>query len=160
MISVRVGTAAAAVAVALTACGGADSLQASPGASGVDSGRQQKAQDLCQGAGMQAAREYDPNATLEAAQPTTGAAFARFETRDRGPGAPRGAAAKRTSSPENMLALCYFGGTFTSFPTPPSKGEDRPYDLIGLTVDEAGTTTMYVAAHSARYDTEDKPAEQ
>lgn len=156
----RLSVAIASSALAVSACGNGDTQKAPLGGDEDEgSNRERKAQQLCQGPGLEAAQEYGTAAAVERAYPTTREAFARWLNRDRGSEAPSAAVPGMTAAPESFLALCYFGGTFNSFPEPAAATMEPPppQDLIGLVLDETGSATFYVAAQSATYDIDDKP---
>lgn len=149
---------ASSIAVLLSACGAQD-VDSDQLATKSESSASKRANEICLEA-LPTAREYDERAELVRSHPASGASFARFESRERGPGAPRGTAQTRAAGPESFLALCYYAGTFGGFPQPrPPGGGERPepHDLLGLTVDEAGKTTFFVGGRARSLDIDDGP---
>lgn len=126
-----------------------------------------RARDLCQTTGLEAAREYDETAELLAAHPSTPAAFKRWEEgRYQAEGGPVVRAERRAPTTSEFLALCYFEGTIFPFPgSPPhlTEGAAPPssptnWTRLGLTVSDEGEVTVYVVGTRETLNTsEERP---
>lgn len=96
----------------------------------------------CQGA-LTTAREYGPIESVSGAFASTAGQIAIWqETRD-GPSGPHFTSFLRGLPPGQPLFVCYYDGTFSTFPGPPlPNGQPRQYGRIVLIVDQAGRATF------------------
>jgi hypothetical protein len=96
----------------------------------------------CQNA-LSTAKAYGPITSVSGAfAATAGQVAAWQETRD-GPNGPSLTSAFRRLPSGEPLFVCYYDGTFSSFPGPPlPNGQERQYGRIALIVDHGGKATF------------------
>jgi len=136
------------LAAVLGACGSLN-----PSGSSV-LGQETTASATCDTAATPAARAYSPSAQLVAAFDVTAAQVVAWQEKDAGPSAPRPISQWRSHDPAERVTVCYYDGTFDSFPRkgppPPPPGvspalSPRPFERIVLLVGQDGTAQLYVA---------------
>lgn len=111
-----------------------------------DTATQVRAEELCEGPGLEHARSLSDESELAVSSPTSEQVFRRWDRDRRGDHDPEPIAQPRSDRGAGFMALCTYRGVYGGFPRGPEGAAAPPYEWLRLTVFEDGTSQVFDAS--------------